>query len=109
MAFTDYSSDPAENTSIAGINIAENCPAGNLNDVCRQLAADGKTLADAVSALGSYMPVTGGAFTGDITRSGRGAYRNNASSSLTDGQDFFYAEGSALPTAAPGRVVWFYS
>lgn len=108
MAFSDYSTNPDANTSIGGINIAEGCPAGNMNAGLRRLAADGKILNNTVAALGTYMPASGGAFTGDITRQGRGAYRNNASSTLTDGQDFFLPEGSALPAGAEGRVVYFY-
>lgn len=109
MAFSDYSSTPGDNTSIAGINVAENCPAGDINDAIRQLMADGKTLSDAVAALGGNMPLTGGAFTGDISRQGQGAYSHNSSSALTDGRVDFLPEGSANPTAASGRVVWFYS
>ncbi len=40
MAISDYSTTPGSNTSISGINIAENCPPGNLNNALRQLMAD---------------------------------------------------------------------
>ena len=40
MAIIDYSTTPGSNTSISGINIAEACPAGNLNNAIRQLMAD---------------------------------------------------------------------
>jgi len=53
MAFSSYSTTPSSNTTIAGLNIAENCPAGNINNAIRQLMADGKTLDDTVVALTS--------------------------------------------------------
>lgn len=108
MAFADYSTTPASNTSIAGINIAEGCPPANINDAIRRLAADGKALSDQVNAGGSAMPVSGGAFTGDITRQGRGAYLGHASSALSSGQVHILPAGTARPTAAEGTVVFYY-
>jgi hypothetical protein len=109
MSFSDYSTTPASNTSIAGLNVAEGCPPGNMNGAVRQLMADGKELANTVGGLSSAMPVTGGAFTGNITRQGNGGYRYNASSSLTSGLEYFLPEGSSLPTPAEGVVVNFYA
>jgi hypothetical protein len=109
MAFSDYSLTPSLNISIAGINVAENCPAGNINGAFRQLMADGKAMSNTVAAIPAGMPLTGGAFTGEITRNGRGSYRHNVSSALTDGQEYFLPEGSPLPAGAEGRVVNFYS
>lgn len=40
MPVTDFSTTPGSNTSISGINIAENCPPGNINNAIRQLMAD---------------------------------------------------------------------
>lgn len=40
MAVSDYSSTPGANTSISGINIAENCSPANINNAIRQLMAD---------------------------------------------------------------------
>lgn len=109
MSFADYSNTPGNNTSLNGINVAEGCPPANLNNAIRQLAADGKGLSDTVAAQAGSMPVTGGAFTGEITRQGRGAYLNHAGSGQTDGVVYFLPEGSSLPTAAEGRIVFFYS
>lgn len=70
MPVSDYSTTPGSNTSISGINIAEACPAGNLNNAIRQLMAD-------LKAAG-YAPLAGAAFTGDVT------VANNKSLALTD-------------------------
>jgi hypothetical protein len=42
MAVSDYSTTPASNTSISGINIAEGCSPANINNAIRQLMADVK-------------------------------------------------------------------
>lgn len=44
MAVSDYSVVADENVSISGINIAEQCPPGNVNDAFRQLMADIKNV-----------------------------------------------------------------
>lgn len=55
MGIQDYSISAAANTSLAGINIGENCPPSGINDAVRQLMADikgGATLAvDSIAAL----------------------------------------------------------
>lgn len=40
MTFSTWSGTASNNTSINSVNIAENCPAGNTNDMGRQIMAD---------------------------------------------------------------------
>lgn len=40
MAISDYSTNPASNTTISGINIGEGCNASGINDAIRQMMAD---------------------------------------------------------------------
>ena len=40
MSVPDWSTDPNANISVGGINIAENCPAGNVNNALRELMAE---------------------------------------------------------------------
>ena len=111
MAFSSYSTTPANNTSLNGISIAENCPAANVNNALRQLAADGKSLSDTVAALdtSTLMPKAGGAFTGQITRSGAGGYLYNAASAQGGGAVYVYPSGTALPSSPQeGTFVFFY-
>ena len=56
MAFTDYDLSAANNTSIAGIDIGENCPRANINNALRQIMADAK----AFTAGGTALTVTRG-------------------------------------------------
>ena len=112
MSFSNYSSTPDNNTSLNGINIAENCAAANINNALRQLAADGKELADEVDAIdvSGYMPLSGGAFTGNITRSGAGGFLYHNSSSLSSGVVYVQLSSADLPSSpAEGTIVFQYA
>lgn len=50
MSVSDWSATADENTSIDGINIAEHCPAKNMNDALRAVMAALKTKCDALDA-----------------------------------------------------------
>lgn len=107
---SEFSTDPNANTTIGGKNVAENCSPADINDVERYLAAAMRSLYDQVQGLAGGMPLTGGAFTGDITRQGEGAYLNWVSNSLTEGNVAALPEGSARPTpGAGGYLVFYYS
>lgn len=111
MSFGSYSTTPANNIACNGINVAEGCAAGNVNDILRQLMADGRELHDTVAdiSVSSYMPKTGGAFTGGITRSGAGAYTYYASSTLVSGAEYVQPLANALPSSpAEGMKVYQY-
>lgn len=104
MAVTDYSTTPASNIAISGININEGCPAGNLNGALRQLLADVRVFYNGVPVAADYMPFIGGTFTGDILRNGRGGYLHHASPTYLSGRVFTTALGAADPTSAVGDV-----
>jgi hypothetical protein len=40
MALKDYKADPAQNTTISGIDIGEGCAPSGINNAIRQLMAD---------------------------------------------------------------------
>lgn len=46
----DWSTTPASNTSVDGVNIAENCPPGNLNNAIRSVMAGVKSKVDDIDA-----------------------------------------------------------
>lgn len=56
--------------------------------------------------LVDYLPLTGGAVTGDIVRSGGGAYVHHANAANTAGRIFITAAGASDPTSLPGDI-WF--
>jgi len=106
---TEFSTDPDDNGTIGGTNVAEGCPPAGINDALRYVAAMVRLVFDGVPTVGDLMPVAGGTFTGDINRQGRGAYLHHANGAQTDGQIFILPEGSARPAAAEGRLVLYYS
>ena len=107
--FSDWSATPASNTSIDGIDINENCAPGNLNNAIRSIMAAAKTFATGAVNGALYMVKTGGAFTGDITRSGAGGYLYHNSSSLSSGKVYVQTSGTALPSSpAEGTIVFQY-
>ncbi len=109
MAFSDYSTNPSVNVTIAGVNVGEFCPPGNLNDAIRQLMADGKALSLTIPDVSSFMGKGGGVFTGDISRQGRGGYLHHANNAFTDGRVFFLPRGSPRPSSpVEGMVVNYY-
>lgn len=109
-AFSEYSTNPDSNSTIGGVNVAEDCSPGGINNAIRQLAADGRELYDLTGALPSTkMDKAGGAFTGQITRNSRGGYLHFASTAFTDGQVYIVPEGTARPAAAEGVMIFYYS
>lgn len=98
MSVADYSTTPGSNGSISGINIAENCPAGNMNGALRQLMADVRVFYDGVPAVSTLVTKTGGVFTGNPTFIGRGGYLHNNEPTSAGGRVFTQASGGGTPS-----------
>jgi hypothetical protein len=103
MPYNDWIGDVAAsqagtvNVTLDGLNVAEGCPAGNLNAMGRMLMANMKNLAGTVPVTSNFMLKAGGTFTGDILRSGRGGYLHNANAAMPGGKVTIQALGGALP------------
>ena len=111
MAFSDYSTTPSLNVSIGGVSSAEGCAAGNVNNILRQLAADGRALYDTVAGIDitGKMDKSGGTFTGAITRTSAGGYWYHASATQADGKVYIVPDGTARPSSpADGTVRFLY-
>ena len=99
MAVSDYSTTPGANASISGINIAEGCPPGNINNAIRTLMADVRVMYNNLPVLSGVMPVSGGTFSGTQPRyTGRGAYLHHNNSGFTSGRVFSQAIGGSVPS-----------
>jgi hypothetical protein len=111
MAYTDWSTTPGSNTTIDGVNIAEGCPPGNVNNGLRSIMAGVAELRDDLPDFDTLMPKAGGVFSGtQPVYTGRGAYMHHASSSFASGRISFLPDGSANPSSpASGDVVFFYA
>jgi hypothetical protein len=108
--FGDYSTTPGLNVTIGGVSSAEGCPPGNINNICRQLAADGRMLWDAVQGIGGGMPTSGGTFTGDIIDQGFGGYYSANDSGSLRPRIYVLADGSPAPSTPPnGSLVFYYA
>jgi hypothetical protein len=91
FAVTDWDVTPANNSDIAGINIAEGCPASGINDAIRALMAQ---VATWLAGANGPLPRSGGAATGAISNLGNG-------SSVIDGGGTARAIGyRAIPVTA---------
>ncbi len=108
MAVTDWSVTPALNISINGINIAENCPPGNLNNAVRAVMASVRVAFNGIPSTANFITKTGGVFTGNPTYSGRGGYYHSVDPTMTSGRITIQAEGASLPAGAPGDIVFSY-
>lgn len=109
MAVQDWSTNPAANVAIDGVNIAEGCPPANMNDMGRRIMASVRVMYNGLPNTDTLMPKAGAPFTGNPTFNGRGGYVHHANSAFTDGRLHLLPEGSARPTPAEGVMVFYYS
>ena len=108
-AFATYSATPASNTTIGGLNVTENNTAvASLNNVAREIVAEGRQLYDLVAAIGSPLLLTGGTLTGDINRQGRGGYLSSNNASYTAPQVYYVVTGGSAPSSPPNGSLIFY-
>lgn len=97
-AFSDYSATPNEITTIGGLSIAENSTAlASINNIAREITANGRQLYNIVVSYGTPMSSGGGIFTGDILRSGRGGYLHWNGTGQTSGRIFLQPIGGPAP------------
>lgn len=118
IAFSDWSTTPAANTTVGDVNIGENCPPGNLNNGIRTVMAQlraafnaalssffsANTLADARSALKVAGTEGTEPMTGNLVRQGAGPHLYHATGTFTSGRVFVTVAGAADPTSLPGDI-----
>lgn len=110
-----WSETAASNTTVDGVNIAENCSPGALNNAIRSVMAGVKTFHVSYSALvttvSGKVAASGGTFSGtQPIYTGRGAYLHHEASANSSGRVHILAEGASLPASpANGDIVYFYS
>ncbi|MFD1104268.1 hypothetical protein [Sphingobium olei] len=98
MPVIDYSTTPDSNTSVRGINIAENCAAGNINAAIRAIMADIRLMYNGLPDVSNLVTKTGGQFTGNPIFSGRGGYIYHDASTNASGRIFIQPIGGAVPS-----------
>lgn len=109
MSFADYSLTPSANLTLAGLSLAENSTAlASLNNMLRQIMADGKELSNQVVGIGNPLLLTGGTVTGAIVRNGRGGYYHANSVGNADPQIYTLVDGSPAPSSPPNGSIAIY-
>lgn len=97
MSVQDWSTTPANNSTVDGINIAEGCAAGNLNGAIRAVMASVRVAFNGVPVATDFVPKAGGAFTGTVSRQGGGAFIYHADASNASGRIFTQVAGGSVP------------
>lgn len=106
---SEFSITPDANLTIGGINVAEGCSPAGINGAVRYLAAAARDSYNQLTPSGTYLPLSGGVLTGNLTRSTRGAFLHHANSAQVDGKIYNLPEGSPRPAAAEGVMVFYYT
>lgn len=110
-----WSETPASNTTIEGVNIAENCSPAALNNMGRAIMAGVKTFHLAyqatVSSLANYATKAAAVFSGtQPIYQGEGAFLHHQSSAHASGKVYLLPVGSPDPTSpGSGDIVIFYT
>lgn len=97
MSVGDWSTNANLNTTVDGINIAEGCPAANINGAIRSVMANVRVMYDGLPDTTQYVLKTGGVFLTNPTYSGRGGFMYNDSATNAGGRWFVQAAGSGTP------------
>lgn len=97
MSVQDWSTDPNQNITIDGINIAELCPAGNMNNAVRHAMASVRVMYNGLPDTNSFVTKTGAVFLSTPQYSGRGGFLHNNSPANTSGRIFIQPIGGAAP------------
>ena len=105
--FSDWSATASSNTTVAGINIAEGCPPGNINNAVREIMAAAKTQ-DTNKADGTlYVTKASSVLSTDAIATGRGAVLHHNNAANASGKIIIQASGTA-PTMANGDILLEY-
>lgn len=106
--FSDWSATASSNTTVAGINIAENCPPANINNALREIMAAAKTF-DTGKADGSlYVLKSSSVLSTNAIVTGRGAALHHNNGANASGKIFVQASGATAPTMADGDILLEY-
>lgn len=117
MAFADWSTSNAANTTVGAISIAENCPAANVNNALREIMAEIRvafnpaldpfhasvSVALARTALGA-LSSAGDTISGNLIFLGAGPHLHHTNPAFGSGRVFYTAVGASDPTSLAGDI-----
>lgn len=111
---SDWSATPASNTTVDGVNIAENCSPASVNNAIRSVMAGVRSFYDRYVTLDSSVSgkvnADAGQFRGtQPVWTGEGAFLHNRNSAHSSGKVDLLPEGSPRPTSVNnGDIVFYY-
>lgn len=119
MAFFDWSTTADSNSTVGGINIAEGCPAGNLNGASRSIMAEARaafnvvlqpffSASDVGTARGVIQAVAkaGDTLTGNLVRQDNGPHIYFADATLTTPKIIYLGPTDPDPSPLlPGMIL----
>ena len=94
MAVSSYNTNPDQNTTISGINIAEGCPPSGINNAIRQLMADIRTDSNTQNTN-----ITNAKSAADDAQSAAEAAQSTANTAKTTANTAKTTASAALPKA----------
>jgi len=97
MSVADWDITPDYNVTVNGINIAEGCPAGNINGAIRAIMASVKVMYGDLPSAATLVPKTGAIFTDQPRVASRGAILHHSDPALGSGRIFIQVEGGSVP------------
>lgn len=97
MAVQDWNTNANLNITVDGINIAEGCPAANMNGMGRAIMANVRVMYDNLPDVSAYVTKSFGFFLTNPVYNGKGGYLYNSSPTNISGQIFVQAVGSGTP------------
>lgn len=99
---SEFSTNPDANVTIGGINVAEGCPAANLNNALRYVCATIRVQYDATPNTSALVPKSGAIFSDQPTFLSRGGFLYNNDPANASGRVFIQPAGGAAPAMSNG-------
>lgn len=106
--FSDWSTTPADNSTIGSTNVAEGCDPGGINNAIRELMAACKTFDDNKADPAALVTLLNSVISINAIVLGRGAVMHHNNAGNTSGKIFIQASGGAVPAMADGDMLFEY-
>lgn len=106
--FSDFSTTPADNTAIGGIDIDENCTPAGINNAIRELMAACKTFDNGKADGSLYVLKSASVLSTNAIMTGRGAALHHNNPGNASGRIFVQAAGASAPSMSDGDILLEY-